>query len=123
MSPSPPAGLETHELLLALPTPHPVLTMHLTILRASLLLSVGTALARDFAVAMPDASTTSLSVTSSHAPSLAAKLARRYKRQVFLSLDLEGGVGRGDPDGRMVLLLEKALLQQLDPLLRPLEAP
>lgn len=44
--------------------------------------------------------------------------ARRYKRQVFLSLDLAAFTTQGRPANNLVLTLEKALLMELDPILK-----
>lgn len=53
---------------------------------------------------------------------LGANLAKRYQRQVFLSLDLAGATPQGETvagsGDRVLLLLEKALVVALDKVLR-----
>ncbi|GAA6032284.1 hypothetical protein JCM8097_008098 [Rhodosporidiobolus ruineniae] len=76
------------------------------------------AMARDASVAVPRPNTvpsaTSLSSTSSHSHSLSIRLAKRYARQFFLSLDLSSLGPEGD---RALGAMEKALVVELDKVL------
>lgn len=130
-------AIETYSLPLNLPDPSlPLFHASLTLLRGSLFLSVGPsrgdgqpyALAVTFYSLQQGArpSATSLSpaggAASAYAPVLSAKLAKRYQRQVFLSLDLAGATPQGETvagsGDRVLLLLEKALVVALDKVLR-----
>ncbi|BGP16744.1 hypothetical protein JCM10213_006511 [Rhodosporidiobolus nylandii] len=79
-------------------------------------------MARDASVAMPrpgaPPSATSLSKSNSTSLSLSSRLAKRYNRQFFLSLDLSSlGDGAASAADRAMLPLEKALVVQLDKVL------
>ncbi|KAI0823755.1 hypothetical protein BC628DRAFT_1383201 [Trametes gibbosa] len=88
---------------------------------------VGTAplqgsLAKDWACAMPvretpgtPAAATSLyrSSSSEAALSMAQRLARRFKKQIFLSIDMPPSLGSLGQEGKILLAIERALVDSL----------
>ncbi|ORY89828.1 hypothetical protein BCR35DRAFT_329175 [Leucosporidium creatinivorum] len=106
----------------------PIFFAQLTSLRDSLLINLGSnplpfSIANDLSCAMPrptgPATSTAVSKSASSSLSLSAKLSKRYKRQVFLSLDLSSCAGgQGGSTDHVLLPLERALLKQLDPVVR-----
>ncbi|KAL8280848.1 hypothetical protein RQP46_006852 [Phenoliferia psychrophenolica] len=120
--------IKTQSFVIDLPDPAlPPFFVQLVELRGSVVITVGTAptpyaIAGDFACAMHTAqgppSSTALTPNASTSLSMSAKFSRRYKRQVFLSLDLAAFTTQGRPANNLVLTLEKALLMKLDPFLK-----
>ncbi|KZT72120.1 hypothetical protein DAEQUDRAFT_749560 [Daedalea quercina L-15889] len=84
-------------------------------------------LARDWACAMPVGNTnvppvaTSLNRSSSSdaALSMSQRLVRRFKKQIFLSIDLPPGFDSMGQGQKLVLAVEKAVVETLKELERP----
>ncbi|GAA5857886.1 hypothetical protein JCM8547_006017 [Rhodosporidiobolus lusitaniae] len=123
----------THSLVLDLPALDPAFQLplfaHLSLLApdGAALLHIGGqplpfAFARDASVAMPrpngPPAATSLSKSNSASLALSARLAKRYSRQLFLTLDLSSlGDGAAGSADRAMQPMEKALIVELDKLL------